>query len=96
MARRAGGDPQPRASVPAALAELLVDPQWLPGAACRGLAPLFDAEVRGETEQQRTDRHADAIECCFWCGARTRCADLAEQLPRAQRRGVWAGELLDG
>lgn len=62
----------------------------LPGAACRGRAPEFDAEVSGETAQQRRDRHARAAAICTGCPVRDRCRAVADELPRRLRSGTWA------
>ncbi len=56
-----------------ALVADLADPR-LSGAACRGLAPWFDAEVPGETETGRADRWAAAVRICRRCPAAADCA----------------------
>lgn len=63
----------------------------LPGAACHGRAPLFDAEVNGETPAQRRARQAVAASVCAGCPARARCRAITDELPRRLRGGVWSG-----
>lgn len=73
----------------------------LPGAACKGRAPLFDdwrehrtekGTFRPETATERVERHARAIEICGVCPIRAAC--LEERLAQpALGAGIWAGQL---
>lgn len=62
----------------------------LPGAACRGRAPLWDPEIEGESAQQRRDRLAYATAVCTGCPVRDRCRAVADELPKRLRSGTWA------
>jgi WhiB family redox-sensing transcriptional regulator len=62
----------------------------LPGAACAGHAPQFDAEIDGESPRQRRARIASAAAVCHQCPAQSRCDRIAHHIPAS---GVWAAEL---
>lgn len=85
--------PPPRTALQLLAAQLAGSPGELTRAACRGRAPLFDADVPGETPDQRTDRVADAAALCAGCPARAACAQLATDAPAHEVAGVWAGRL---
>ncbi len=74
-----------------ALVADLADPR-LSGAACAGQAPLFDAEVPGETETARADRWSAAVRICRRCPVRADCTIVAAELGRSVT-GVWAGQV---
>lgn len=75
------------------LLALPLGPQFVQRPACAGRAPLFDAQLEGETEQQRDARHARAIAVCQGCPARPECeAEVADREPGY--RGVWAARVL--
>ncbi|WP_168163724.1 WhiB family transcriptional regulator [Corynebacterium sp. HMSC077G01] len=67
----------------------------LKGAACAGHSPLFDADIRGESKEQREARHHQARNLCRRCEVFTQCTATAGKLPRDHRRNLWAGILLD-
>lgn len=54
----------------------------LEGAACVGRAPLFDADVHGESPAARAARHGRA---------RRGCRDAADAMPYELLAGMWAG-----
>ncbi|MFC7657986.1 WhiB family transcriptional regulator [Pseudonocardia benzenivorans] len=64
----------------------------MPSAACRGHAPLFDDQLDDESPDERTARHARAVELCRACPALARCSAVEIGLPR-DVRGVWAGRV---
>ncbi|MFB9783011.1 WhiB family transcriptional regulator [Rhodococcus baikonurensis] len=75
------------------LLQTLVDPR-LEGAACVGLAPLFDdfPDDASESADQREARHHKARSICHRCSVRDSCDTAArEQGPEAT--GIWAGTL---
>lgn len=65
----------------------LSDPE-LSGAACTGLAPLFDDELPGESDEQREARHRDAAGICHRCPVQARCRVAATE---HHALGVWSG-----
>jgi hypothetical protein len=68
----------------------------LPGAACKGCTPLFDAWVVGEKPEERDERHHAAIRICWSCPELATC--LKERLtnPGLQRdAGVYGGRVFD-
>jgi len=67
----------------------------LTGAACAGRAPLFDADIDGESSEQRDDRHERARTICRTCSVLNACMSTIATLPR-RTDGVWAGVLLTG
>jgi len=67
----------------------------LAGAACTGLAPLFDLDVDGETEEDREVRHGHARGLCGDCRVLEVCRASLNTLP-PQTVGVWAGVVLTG
>lgn len=76
----------------AALAADLAD-ERLAGAACAGLAPMFDTDsVRDETDAERDARHAAAADICARCPVRDQCRTAAAELG-SSAIGVWAAEL---
>ncbi|MHA6628148.1 WhiB family transcriptional regulator [Pseudonocardia sichuanensis] len=76
----------------ALLAAFLAGPS-LPAAACAGRAPLFDLEVDGESDEQRTARHEQARAICRTCAARAQCAAvISDHL--APIAGVWSGRIV--
>lgn len=85
MTRRASRLPQ----IPDLLTGL-VDPR-LSGARCAGKHPLFDAEIDGETAEDRSDRLTWARQQCARCPVVSACrtAGLEQEHPL----GVWAGRV---
>ncbi len=73
----------------------LAPAERMAGAACVGLAPLFDRDVDGETGEDREARHGHARALCGDCGVLEVCRASLDTLPTATV-GVWAGRLLDG
>jgi hypothetical protein len=69
--------------------EALVDPR-LDGAACAGMAPMFDDEIDGETPDSRAVRLAHARTICARCMVRSACTVAAAE---HQATGLWAGRL---
>jgi len=67
----------------------------LDGAACAGRAPLFDADIDGESSEQRDDRHATAQRICGTCSVLDACTSTIATLP-PRTDGVWAGVLRSG
>ncbi len=67
----------------------------LAGAACTGRAPLFDADVEGETGEDREARHNRAQAVCAGCRVLEVCRTSLDTLP-PRTAGVWAGVVLDG
>ena len=69
----------------------------LPGAACAGLAPMFDGYIDHEPAEDREQRQREAREVCQTCPVRAGCLTRREQLERgdlSNPEGVWAGEVL--
>ena len=50
-----------------------LEDHWQLSAACRDQAPKFDAVIDGESERQRTVRHAAAVRICWSCEVRPQC-----------------------
>ena len=73
----------------------LAPAEGMAGAACVGLAPLFDSDVDGETSEARTARHDRARAVCARCRVRAVCRSSLDTLP-PETVGVWAGVLLTG
>ncbi|WP_047890196.1 WhiB family transcriptional regulator [Rhodococcus sp. ARP2] len=69
----------------------LVD-ERLTGAACRGMAPLFDAHLDDETDTQREYRYHRAKTICLGCPVRAECANAATEHDAI---GIWNGRLQD-
>lgn len=79
--------------IPESLAALLGTGPRLPGRpACLGRYPAFDADVDGESAEQRAERHERAIAVCWRCPVRDACATAASDLGR-RALGVWAGQV---
>lgn len=74
------------------LLEQLVDPR-LSGARCAGKAPLFDAELPDETDEDRSERLAWAQQQCTHCPVQSACRTAVTELPKPS--GVWAGHAYD-
>ncbi len=66
----------------------------LAGAACTGRAPMFDADLDGETGEDREARHDGARGLCGDCRVLEVCRASLDSLP-PQMTGIWAGRLLD-
>lgn len=73
----------------AQLAAKVVDGRLF-GAACVGRHALFDAEIPGETGEQRAARITIAAQICSTCRVRRPCRDVADELG-TYAEGVWAG-----
>ena len=58
----------------------------LEGAACVGWAPLFDADVHGESHAARAARHGRARRICRRCPVRNDCRDAADAMPPTRCR----------
>lgn len=67
----------------------------LDGAACRGRAPLFDAEIDGESSDERDERHETTQRICRTCSVLNACMSTIATLP-PRTDGVWAGVLRTG
>lgn len=84
---------KPRASkyAPAPIPAIgsLVD-ERLTGAACAGMAPLFDAYLDDESTEQREYRHHRAKTICLRCPVRTECTVAATEHDAS---GIWNGRL---
>lgn len=67
------------------------------GAACVGRWGLFDPRGDHESTDDLAERHEAASHVCTTCPLPTfaRCAATARALPKAHRRGVWAGTSYD-
>ena len=70
----------------------IVDPR-LEGAACAGLAPLFDPRETNESDAEWTTRRDGAIRVCQRCPIRAACATVAAEIPRTTHAGIWAGNV---
>ncbi len=73
----------------------LAPAEGMAGAACTGLAPLFDSDVDGETSEARTTRHERATAVCEGCRVLNLCRASLDTLP-PRTDGIWAGNLLTG
>lgn len=71
----------------------LVDPR-LEGAACAGMAPLFDERGENETAAHAEARHHQARTICSRCPVLLNCHAAATDLPKGQRSGIWAGRTI--
>jgi len=67
------------------------------GAACAGRWGLFDPRGDRESTDDLAERHEAAAQMCGTCPLPVfaRCAATARALPKAHRRGVWAGTSYD-
>jgi len=67
------------------------------GAPCIGRWAWFDGPGTHEAADQVAERHEAARRLCGTCPLPTfaRCAATARALPKAQRRGGWAGRSYD-
>ncbi len=65
------------------------------GAACAGRAPLFDADIDGESSDERDERHETALRICRTCSVLNACMSTIATLP-PRTDGVWAGHLHTG
>jgi len=66
-------------------------------AACIGRWRWFDPPGDHEPAASVRSRHEAAVHLCGTCPLQTfaRCAALSRTLPKAGRRGVWAGQSFD-
>ncbi len=66
-------------------------------APCVGRWGLFDPRGDRESTADLAERHEAAVHVCGTCPLPTfaRCAATARALPKAHRRGVWAGRCYD-
>jgi len=78
------------------LAELGPAPDFA-HAPCIGRWALFDPPNEHEPAASVQSRHEAAVRVCGTCPLPTmaRCAATARSLPKAGRRGVWAGRSYD-
>ena len=75
---------------------LLAGAADLPGAACRGRAEDFDADIDGEDHDAREARIARAVATCRHCPALAACQSWLESLPRRRwPTGVVAGQIVE-
>ncbi|MET8872934.1 WhiB family transcriptional regulator [Nocardia sp. NPDC004604] len=76
---------------PRAVGELgLLADERLVGAACAGLAPMFDIDpLPGEDNEQHAERISDAAHVCRNCPVLDSCRIVAAELVR-DAIGVWA------
>jgi len=67
------------------------------GAPCVGRWAWFDPRGDRESTDDLAERHEAAVHVCGTCPLPTfaRCAATAHSLPKAHRRGVWAGTSYD-
>lgn len=65
----------------------------LPGAACVGLAGMFDPRRDGELPDLLARRHALAVKVCTTCPALQPCRVWARTLDNRRIRGVVAGHV---
>lgn len=88
-------DKKPRGSkyapAPIPTIDSLVD-ERLTGAACAGMAPLFDAYLDDESTEQREYRHHRAKTICLRCPVRAECTVAATEHDAS---GIWNGRLRD-
>lgn len=86
-------DKKPRASkyapAPIPAIDSLID-ERLTGAACAGMAPLFDAFLDDESIEQREYRHHRAKTICLRCPVRAECTVAATEHDAS---GIWNGRL---
>ncbi len=84
------------ATVPDLLAELGPATDFA-DASCIGRWRWFDPPGEREPAASVQKRHEAAVHVCGSCpeGAFARCAATVRGLPKAQRRGVWAGRSFD-
>lgn len=66
----------------------------LPHAACKGLSPLFDDTVHGETDTQRHQRHHKAQTICQTCPIQTQCLNTRQTTPDLGT-GIYGGRLFE-
>lgn len=66
----------------------------LPQAACKGLSPLFDDTIHGETDTQRHQRHHKALTICRTCPIQTQCRITRETTPDLGT-GIYGGRLFE-
>jgi hypothetical protein len=85
MTRRASRLPQIPDPITA-----LIDPR-LAGARCAGKSPLFDAELDGETAEDRSERLSWARSQCTRCPVQGQCHIAARE--QDHPLGVWAGKV---
>ena len=65
----------------------------LPGAACKGHAPLFDNLIDGESHPDRIYRHRRALDICeTQCPIQEQCHERRLAKPELGE-GIWGGEL---
>lgn len=74
---------------------LRVDPR-LDGASCAHLWPSWDPQEEDEARVDFHDRVAAAARVCARCPVLDACREVADELPYAQRRGIWAGHYYRG
>lgn len=66
----------------------------LPQAACKGLSPLFDDTIHGETDTQRHQRHHKAQTICHTCPIQTQCLNTRQTTPDLGA-GIYGGRLFE-
>jgi hypothetical protein len=74
------------------VASLTVGPA-LPGALCRGCAPMFDNELDGENRTTKQQRHRAVVQICSACPALDTCHSWSADEPVWKLNGVVGGEI---
>lgn len=63
----------------------------LSGAACAGMAPLFDARGEGEPRARYLNRVRKAASICETCPVLANCREAVLSSKPSRRTGIWAG-----
>lgn len=85
--------PEPLPVGDVSLADMLsgiVDPR-LDGAACGGMAPMFDPREPGEPKDEWEARRNEAVHICGHCPIQTTCAEIGAEIPKTTPAGIWGG-----
>lgn len=75
-----------------ALTASLRDGPDLTGAACKGMAPLFDDHIDGETHEDTQARMVAARAVCARCPILATCRSAADGMDETLKAGMWAGD----
>ena len=70
----------------------LLDGPDLTGAACTGMAPLFDEHLDGETHEDTQARMVAARAVCARCPILATCRGAADGMDETLKAGMWAGD----
>ena len=68
----------------------VADPR-LQGAACAGMAPLFDAPGPHDDPEWTNARLERCRAICRCCPIKSACAAVVAEMPKNKRSGIWAG-----